>query len=171
MSGPRYFDLFSKEIDKQKWEELREHFKSVYEKHGENEPDSQPLDPFSIREYRNEILCVKLVWNGEIVESEVGNLYKSMYPVFKVLIMNKRDGEWRVEPMQHSYFKRIEANNKFEDILITYTQSYYDEDDNFLYDEKNLSQCIHEKITEDILEENDLPSITYKPQTEIDDAW
>lgn len=169
--NPRYFDLFSEEIDKAKFDELKEHFVSVFAKHGENEPETQPLDPFSVREYRNERLCVKLVWVGEVSGGDCANLFKSMYPIFKVLILNHRDGEWRQEPIEHSYAKRKDADSKFEDVIISYTESYYDECGEFKYDESNLSKCIHETITKETLEDDALPTITYKPQTVITDGW
>ncbi|AVI35266.1 MULTISPECIES: hypothetical protein [Acinetobacter calcoaceticus/baumannii complex] len=39
------------------------------------------------------------------------------------------------------------------------------------YSEDNISKCIHERITVENLEEEQLPSITFKPKTNFDSVW
>ncbi|WP_354836930.1 hypothetical protein [Acinetobacter nosocomialis] len=168
----RYFDLFSNPIEKEQFDKLREHFANMHQKHTENEPSTVPLNSFSVREYQNEKLCVQLIWSGEVNDKEQQQLYKSLYPVFKILILNKRsDGRWYEEPIIKTYFKRDQADSDYEDILMKYTSSFYDEEGNFQYDEDNKSKCIHEQITAEGLEEDDLPTITFKPKTNFDSVW
>lgn len=168
----RYFDLFSAPMEKEQFDKLRSHFEGVYKKHCENDPSTAPMNPFSVREYQNEKLAVQLVWSGEIGDKEQERYFKSQYPVFKILILNKRsDGNWYEEPIVKTYFKRANADSDYEDILMKYTSSFYDEEGNFQYDEDNKSNCIHEQITAEGLEEDELPTITFKPKTNFDSVW
>ncbi|AGG91069.1 MULTISPECIES: hypothetical protein [Acinetobacter] len=168
----RYFDMFSKEISKEEYEKLRAHFEEVFRKHAENEPDTLPLNMFSVREFQNENLCVQLIWLGEISDKIVSSHYKSQYPIFKIAILNKRnDDRWYEEPLSKTHNRRSSADAEYEDILLKYSKCYYDEEGNFTYSEDNLSKCIHEQITVEGLIEENLPSITFKPKTNFDSVW
>ncbi|WP_114229187.1 hypothetical protein, partial [Acinetobacter baumannii] len=115
----RYFDMFSKEISKEEYEKLRAHFEEVFRKHAENEPDTLPLNMFSVREFQNENLCVQLIWLGEISDKIVSSHYKSQYPIFKIAILNKRnDDRWYEEPLSKTHNRRSSADAEYEDILL-----------------------------------------------------
>lgn len=171
MSNARYYDFFGKEISKSEFEKFSTHLLQVHNRHLENEPQTAPLSPHSIREYRNAKLCVQLKWIGVVSEADFRDLFKLSYKLFTVEILNFINDEWRVEPTEKFFSKLADASNYYEEILLKYTKSTMDEEGGVIYDDNNECDCVHEKITLEDIAEGTLPTIVSKPKTVIDDAW
>ena len=108
-----YFDKFNCGISRERWNELR----------------SDPAY-YVCREYENEAVHLKVIWNGKVSKSEYENLLSSYYPIFKLTVLNSVGcGKWVDDPVESGVtFPTLElANHHVNDFLAKNTNSHWSE--------------------------------------------
>ena len=130
----RYYDMKGKMMTKEEFDTLSESLTQNLMKLAETDGDKIHSAPTAIREYNNGKLKVTMLWSGYIDDEIEGSYFVSDYPLFKILVSNMINGEWRKEPISQIYSNRQSADVEFEDLLLSYTKSYYDENGEFVYE-------------------------------------
>lgn len=125
----KHYDLKGKFIKEDEYNAIVADLLEKWQDIDELERHDSHLD---IRQFNDLCLKITLRWQGLMGEDITGFRFQSDYPIFEITIANFINGEWREEPMRKTYSKSSEAMLAFEDALLSYTKSYYDEDGSFV---------------------------------------
>ena len=84
--------------------------------------------PEVIAEFQNDVLIVRLIFNGELKGSE--NYFASSRPLFKTEVKNKVGDNWFDDAVEYgkSFPNEKKAMNWYEDFIMEWTKSYLDDE-------------------------------------------
>lgn len=162
---PRYFDTNGTEVGVEAFKKMMIQREKKWKEASE---ETRPHSFLAVREFRrsegttNRPVRISILWMGVVEDKVVAEKFSSMYEIFCVGVEVFANGAWQRDPLVKTFRKRSDADAHFENWVMRFSRSYYNEDGDFVVEENEIVDP-NEEISEE--EEDKKPKETYKPKT------